>query len=193
MAAAECLVETPVSDEELIRQIRADDRPAFETLYDRYFPRVFGYVRQRMGNPADIEETVQETFINVFTAIDSFRGDAPFAAWVLGVARRTVAGRFKKKEHPTVPLDSGNDEDPNHELASTQVLDATPLQQYECSERMARINTAATEKLSADQRRMIELHHLQNYSVREIAQTLGRSEDAIKSNLYRARKLLLAS
>ena len=193
MAAADCLIEAPVSDEELIRRIRADDRPAFDILYDRYFPRVFGYVRQRMGNPADIEEAVQETFINVFTAIDSFRGDAPFAAWVLGVARRTVAGRFKKKEHPTVPLDCGNDEDPSHELASTQLLDATPLQQYECSERLARLDTAARERLSADQRQLIELHHLQDCSIREIAETLGRSEDAIKSNLYRARKLLLAS
>jgi RNA polymerase sigma-70 factor (ECF subfamily) len=193
MAAAECLVEAPVSDDELIRQIRQNDRSAFETLYDRYFPRVLGYVRRRISNPADIEEVVQETFINIFTAIDSFRGEAPFAAWVLGVARRTVAGRFKKKQHPMVPLDTTDGEDPSHDLASTQLLEPTPLQQYECTERLARLDSAARDKLSDDQRQLVELHHLQNCSVREIAESLGRSEDAIKSNLYRARKLLLAS
>jgi RNA polymerase sigma-70 factor (ECF subfamily) len=193
MAAAERLVETPISDEDLIQRLQANDRSAFEMLYERYFPRVYGYVRRRVGNPADVEEAVQETFINVFTAIDSFRGEAPFAAWVLGVARRTVAGRFKKKQHATVPLEDTDGEDPFNELASTQLLDPTPLQYYECAERLARLDAASREKLSADQRQLIELHHLQNCSVREIAEVLGRSEDAIKSNLYRARKLLLAS
>jgi len=125
--------------------------------------------------------------------LESFRGEAPFAAWVLGVARRTVAGRFKKKQHPVVPLDTADGDDPSYELAATQPLDPTPLQQYECAERLARLDTAAREKLSADQRKLIELHHFQHCSVREIAAQLGRSEDSIKSNLYRARKLLLAS
>jgi RNA polymerase sigma-70 factor (ECF subfamily) len=193
MAVAEWLVETPVSDEELIQRIRQNERSAFETLYDRYFPRVLGYVRRRIDNPADVEEAVQETFINVFTALDSFRGEAPFAAWILGVARRSVAGRFKKKRHPTVPIEDTDSKDPTHELASTQLLDPTPLQHYECSERLERLDAAAREKLTPDQRELIELHHVQNCSVREIAEILGRSEDAIKSNLYRARKLLLAS
>ena len=48
------------------------------------------------------------------------------------------------------------------------------------------------EKLPVLQRRLFELHHLEHRSISDIAQDLRKSEDAVKSNLYRARKALLA-
>ena len=192
MAAADSVVEEPLSDEELIERICGDDRAAFDLLYERYFPRVYGYVRRRLGNPADVEETVQEVFINVFSSLDSFRGDAPFAAWVVGVSRRTVASRFKKKQHVTVPLEDSEANLPDAQLATAVHGEPTPLEYYECTERIARMEAAAREEFSDDQWRLFALHHLEHRSVREIARVLDRSEDAVKSHLYRARKLLLA-
>jgi RNA polymerase sigma-70 factor (ECF subfamily) len=192
MAAADPVAEKPISDDELIEQICGNDLAAFDLLYERYFPRVYGYVKRRLSNPADAEETVQEIFINVFSCLDSFRGDAPFAAWVLGVSRRTVASRFKKKQHPMVSLEDSEDESPDARLAAALRGEPTPLEHYECTERVARMEAAAREQLSEDQWRLFSLHHLQHLSVREIARFLDRSEDAVKSHLYRARKLLLA-
>jgi DNA-directed RNA polymerase specialized sigma24 family protein len=48
------------------------------------------------------------------------------------------------------------------------------------------------ERLSPEQRQLVELHHLQHHSIEDIARDLHKTEDAVKSNLYRARKLLLA-
>ena len=56
---------------------------------------------------------------------------------------------------------------------------------------MGRIKAAA-EKLTPEQCQLIELHHLMDYSIQDLAESLHKTEDAIKSNLYRARKLLLA-
>ena len=192
MAAADSVVEEPLSDEELIERICDDDHAAFDLLYERYFPRVYGYVNRRLGNPADVEETVQEVFINVFSSLDSFRGDAPFAAWVVGVSRRTVASRFKKKQHVMVPLEDPDGGAPDTRLATALHGEPTPLEHYECTERIARMEAAAREELSEDQWRLFALHHLENRPLREIARVLDRSEDAVKSHLYRARKLLLA-
>ena len=192
MAAADLVAEKPISDDQLIERICGNDLAAFDLLYERYFPRVYGYVKRRLSNPADAEETVQEIFINVFSCLDSFRGDAPFAAWVLGVSRRTVASRFKKKRFPTVSFEDSEDELPDTRLAAALRGEPTPLEHYECSERVARMEAAAREQLSEDQWRLFSLHHLQDRSVREIARFLDRSEDAVKSHLYRARKLLLA-
>jgi len=192
MAAADPIVEEPISDEELIERICGDDLAAFDLLYERYFPRVYGYVKRRLSNPADAEETVQEVFINVFSSLDSFRGDAPFAAWVLGVSRLTVASRFKKKQHVTVSLEDAADDSADTRGATALRREPTPLEHYECRERIARMEAAAKEELSEDQWRLFSLHHLQHRSVREIARFLNRSEDAVKSHLYRARKLLLA-
>lgn len=189
MAAAETLERGSLTDNELIQNIKDGDEESFQILYDRYFRRVYHFVDKRLRNRADTEETVQEVFINVFSSIANYRGEAPFAAWVLGVSRRTVANRFKKKRHPTVPLDTEESEnlDPTRGLGRGP----TPLEVYEGEERARILEVAAREKLSPEQRTMFEMHHLDHQSISDIARATRKSVDAVKSNLYRARKLLL--
>ncbi len=178
-------------DTVLVDRLRDGDESAFSALYDRYFQRVYDFVDRRLGNRADTEETVQEVFINLFSCIHNFRGEAPFGAWVFGVTRRTIASRFKRKQHAMVPLveeDSGMS-DSHH---PTLRRDPDPLEAYEYQERLARMEAAARESLSEDQRTLFQLHHVENKSISQIARALRKSEDAVKSNLYRARKLLLA-
>jgi len=176
-------------DLELVRRVGAGDEDAFRTLYDRYFPRVYDFVQRRLRNRADTEETVQEVFINLFSSVASFRGDAPFGAWVFGVTRRTVASRFKRKQHPTVPL---GDDDTQEPVSPSLTRHPDPLEAYEGRERLERLAEIALHELTRDQRELFRLHHLQHHSIQAIARMLDKSEDSIKSNLYRARKRLLA-
>jgi RNA polymerase sigma-70 factor (ECF subfamily) len=178
-------------DEVLVKQMCGGDEGAFEELYQRYFPRIYRFVEKRLHNRADTEETVQEVFFNVFSSITSYRGDAPFAAWVFGLTRRTIAGRFKRKRHATVPL-VDDDQERNVPVGAPASADPTPFEAYEFQERLAQLDSAARTKLSSEQRTLFELHHLEHRSISEIAQVLDKSEDAVKSNLYRARKILLA-
>ena len=179
----------PISDAELIETINGGDRTSFAILYERYFRRVYSFVARRLSDRGDIEETVQEVFINVFSSLGSFRSEAPFAAWVFGVARRTVASRFKKKRHWTIPIESG---DEPQILAGSIQREPTPLEHYECRERMNRLQAVATHELSSNQLRLFVMHHLRHQSIQEIARVTNKSEDAVKSNLYRTRKRLLA-
>lgn len=179
---------SPVLDEILVDRVRSGDQGAFDELYRRYFPRVFHFVARRMRNRSDAEETVQEVFFNIFASIDSFRGEAPFGAWVFGLARRTVFSRFKKRMPLLVPL--GDDDADSAVHAATHEPD--PHQLYECGERLARLEGAVANELSDEQRQLFELHHLEHRSIQEIAGLLSKSEDAIKSHLYRARRVLLA-
>jgi len=177
------------SDVELIERVSSGDRASFSVLYERYFRRVYRFAGRRINNRADIEETVQEVFTNIFASLGSFRSDAPFAAWVFGVTRRTVANRFKKKRHPTVSIDL---EDESCLIGNAARREPTPLEHYECWERFNRLQTAADCDLSPIQRRLFEMHHLQHQSIREIARATNKSADAVKSDLYRARRTLLA-
>ena len=181
------------SDDQLIERILAGDEEAFSDLYDRYFTRVYRFVHRRLNNRADVEDTVQEVFIAVFSSLESFRGEAPFGAWVLGISRRTIAARFKRRRHATVPLE-GYHEDPGTIDVTMPMLqrEPTPLEVFEYGERVQQIEKNAAESLSPEQRRLFEMHHLSHRPIQEIAQALRKSEDAVKSNLYRARKLLLA-
>jgi len=176
-------------DAALVRRVIEGDEEAFRALYDRYFPRVYDFVQRRLGNRADTEETVQEVFISLLSSIGSYRGDAPFGAWVFGVTRRTVASRFKRKRHPTVPL--GDDDS---QAAGSPVLSRhpDPHEAYEVQERLEHMAEVAMQELTADQRDLFRLRHLEHHSIQDIARMLSKSEDAVKSNLYRTRKRLLA-
>jgi RNA polymerase sigma-70 factor (ECF subfamily) len=191
MAAADPRTELPVPDEMLVERILEGDTKPFEILYERYFPRVHRFVARRLRNRADTEETVQEVFINLFSSLRSFRGEAPFGAWVFGLTRRTIAARFKKKQHDTVPLASEEDEQVRSLLPSVR-READPLEAYECNERLGRLRSAARQDLSEEQWELFRLHHLENRSIQDIARDMSKTEDSVKSHLYRARKLLMA-
>ena len=185
---------TLASDEILVDRIRQGDRVAFDDIYDRYFKRIYAFLEKRLRNHADTEETTQEVFINVFASIDSFRGDAPFAAWIFGLTRRTLASRFKRKRHPTVPLGDEDQERAGSSMSTSTSPSMTPdpLANYEMSERAESLLHVLENDLSPDQRRVFEMHHLQSVPIIEIARKLSKTEDSVKSSLYRSRKLLLA-
>jgi len=180
------IVDDP--DRALVRRLVGGDESAFPALYERYFPRVYDFVQRRLHNKADTEETVQEVFINLLSSVESWRGDAPFGAWVFGVARRTVASRFKRKQHPMVPLSDDDSDVPNPSVSRAPC----PHEAYEAAERLEQLAGMVRDELSEDQRELFRLHHLQHHSIQHIARMLNKSEDAVKSNLYRARKRLLA-
>lgn len=178
-------------DETLVDRVRSGDRSAFDEIYGRYFKRVYAFLDKRLRNRADTEEATQEVFINIFSSLDSFRGEAPFAAWVFGLTRRTLAARFRRKRHPTVPLFEEDDDQSPSSLAANISDEPTPLDIYEMHERAAQLNHVLENELTEEQRQLFEMHHIQSVPIAEIAETLSKSEDSVKSNLYRTRKLLL--
>jgi len=125
-------------------------------------------------------------FFNIFSCLASYRAEAPFGAWVFGLTRRTLASRFKRKRTETVPLAEGDD------TGALYARDGDPHQAYECAERLGRMERTIREELSPEQWHLFRLHHLENRSIQEIACNAAKSEDAVKSHLYRTRKLLLA-
>lgn len=98
------------ADEErwLVERARSDP-DAFGALYDRYFPRVYAYVRRRVDRTQDAEDLVAETFLKAIAAIDGFawRHHASFAAWLFRIAHNLVAN-FRQRRLPdnVYPLDA---------------------------------------------------------------------------------------
>ena len=191
MAAPSAHTAAVLADEVLVQRLREGDREAFELLYERYFHRIFNFVGKRLRHREDTEETVQEVFINLFSSIHGYRGDAPFGAWVFGLTRRTIAGRFKRKRRDTLPLPD-EDGEFNVGLDGGSGPHPDPLLAYEANERLARLDAAMSEELTAEQRQLFLLHHLHDQSIAEIATRVEKSEDAVKSHLDRARTALLA-
>lgn len=173
------------ADLELVEAIRSGDPSAFEGLYRSYFRRVHAYAMRKLGDAAEAEDVTQEAFEAVLTGIGRFEGRSRLSVWVYGIARNLVNNRLRRRGgHRLVSLD-----DLPSELAPT---DPGPEAQAEARQSCARIQ-GAIESLPADQRRIFELRHERRLAIRKIAAIMERSEDAVKSSLYRTRRTLAAS
>jgi RNA polymerase sigma-70 factor (ECF subfamily) len=171
------------SDRELVDQILDGSREHFELLYETYFPRVYRFALKRLGDPAEAEDVAQEVFFTVFNALESFRFNSPLLVWIFGITRNTVNRRFRRVRPRIESLDGPDARElPAREAPTDQAVEAR---------RMLRLCEAAIENdLTPLQRRIFHLKHLRRQPIRSIALALGKSEDAIKANLYRMRRAI---
>ncbi len=173
------------SDDELVSQILGGDSQAFDLLYEAYFPRVYRFALSRLGDPAEAEDVAQEVFFTVFKVLGSFRGQSSLLVWIFGITRHTVIRRFRRVRPRLESLDAGNAREvPGREVPPDRTVDARRM--------LGRCEDVIQAELSPLQRRIFHLKHLRRQSIRSIAKSLGKSEDAIKANLYRMRRAIAA-
>ena len=171
------------SDSELIQQILSGSVEHFELLYRTYFPRVYRFALKRLRDPGEAEDVTQEVFFTVFNALPSFQGNSTLLVWIFGITRNTVNRRFRRARPRLESLDAPGARDAATPAVPTdQAVDARRL--------WRRCEEVIENELTPLQRRIFHLKHLRRQSIRTIAEALGKSEDAIKANLYRMRRAI---
>jgi len=172
------------SDEELVEQILGGDREAFDLLYRTYFDRVYRFALKRLGDSGEAEDVTQEVFITVFRVLDSWAGNSSLLVWIFGITRNTVNRRFRRPRPRVDDLEDAAASDiPSLAPGADHVVEARQV--------LERCDRVIAEKLTPLQRRIFHLKHLRHQPIRSIAVALGKSEDAVKANLYRMRNSLL--
>ncbi len=160
-------------------------------LFDRYYPRVLGFVRRR-GLPDPAEDLTQDVFLQVFQEIRSFRGQSSFESWLFAVAANVCRNEWRrqgmeKRDAPEIPLDVGDEPGaPRLELAAEQ---AAPDQAAFEQERRVALNRA-TLNLPPQMRNCLALRLDRELKYREIAVLLKISIDTVKAHLFQARQRL---
>src|SRR5437868_13953116 len=96
-------VSTVAYAEDLVRRVRANDPHAFDELYTRYSPRVFGYLFQRLnGNAEEAEYLTADVFTKVYEKIDGFQPQgAPLSAWVFRIAHNRLIDAVRRRPRAT--------------------------------------------------------------------------------------------
>jgi RNA polymerase sigma-70 factor (ECF subfamily) len=178
------------SEEQLIAAAKTGKKAPFGELCERHVKRVFCVAHRIMRNREDAEDAVQDCFLNAFVHLKDFDGRSRFATWLTRVAINAALMKLRKKRGiREVPMDEPN---PSPALGMHwEVEDAAPdpEETYRLHERK-RIVNAAISGLRPRVRRVVELHELQEHSVRETAQILGISTAAVKGRLFHARVTL---
>lgn len=169
------------SDRELVDQILAGSTEHFDMLYEAYFPRVFRFALKRLRDAGEAEDVTQEVFMTLLSALHSYKGDSSLIVWIFGITRNKVNRCFRGVRPRLESIDGGAAGEIASENASIE--DAVDAR------RILNLCEAAIENnLTPLQRHIFQLKHLRQQSIRSIAQALGKSEDAIKANLYRMRR-----
>ena len=175
------------SEAEIVRRVRDGDQTVFEYLYRAHSKRVFAVCLRIVGDPTEAEDLMQEVFLLLFRKIHTFRGDSAFSTWLHRLTVNLVLMNLRKKPAPVVSIESTSDAD---EGSASQCVDVGALD-LSLEGSLDRINLArCIALLPGGFRTMFVLHDIQGYEHHEIANILGISIGASKSQLHKARKRL---
>ena len=163
-------------DRTLIRRAQAQDKAAFEILYRRTVDKVYGLCLRMTGSAAEADDCVQEAFIQAWTKLDKFRGDASFGTWMHRVAVNAVLGRMRKSKREHDRIQAVGEIAP----APESIGDSSGLNDLE----------EAVNQLPSGARHVFVLHAVYGYSHEEAGEMLGIAAGTSKAQLHRAKRLL---
>ncbi|MBV8245162.1 MAG: sigma-70 family RNA polymerase sigma factor [Candidatus Eremiobacteraeota bacterium] len=158
-----------------------------ERAIEQYGKATYNFAFRLTRNEADARDLTQEAFVRVYRAWKSFVPGTSFLSWVYRIVTNLHRDELRRKKgrfHEEIPEDNAPQEfGGDRPLAVTPIDDLVDAQ---LSEPLSR----ALEMLSTDQRQVIVLADIEEYSYQEIAEIMGCSIGTVRSRLHRARALL---
>lgn len=168
----------PDADERLLVEAAQRDPSKFGELYERHFARVYAYVASRVPDRAAAEDVTADVFHRALAGLPRYewRG-APFAAWLIRIAANRLTDRTKS--------------------AAREVIGTADLPEAGVSPDVDHLDERArlfhlVDQLPRDQRTVILGRFVEQRSIREIAESLQRTEGAVKQLQFRALQNLRA-
>jgi RNA polymerase sigma-70 factor, ECF subfamily len=168
-------------DAALIAATLAGDSAAFGRLVGLYQDRLYNSLLRVTGSAEDAGDIVQDTFVQAYVKLDSFRGASAFYTWLYRIAFN-LAMSHRRRERITVSLDGMK------ENLGSQPLDGqpSPAAQIERNEQIEMVHAALAE-LSDEYRAILVLREIDGYRYEEIAEILELPIGTVRSRLFRAR------
>lgn len=170
------------TDPQLIRDCQQGDQTAFAELVDRHQAFVYAYLRARLTQAADADDMTQDVFLRFYLARARCDSESLIRPWLLGIARNRLRefarGCHRRKEVAWTELCL--------DLETQEAIDDGPFTE------IRRHVPECLSTLGPSARQAIESHYAGRQKLTEIAQTLARSEGAVKLLLHRARLALRA-
>ncbi|NNM95342.1 MAG: RNA polymerase sigma factor [Bacteroidia bacterium] len=172
-----------------IEALKANDEDAFRNLIELYGKAVFNLCLNIVANAEEAEDQAQETFIEAWNSIGSFRQDSEIKTWLYRIAMNKCYDflrRMKRKKRFSVMQPLLNRDEEPIELPSNFQHPGITLENKESAQALF----AALETLPDNQQSAFVLYEMEGMDYRQIAQTLDVSVSSVEALLFRARKEL---
>lgn len=176
----------PPLDEASLRRVRAREAGAMEDFFEHYFDRVHDYLRRMFQDPADADDTLQETFLRVSRNLERIEPERDPTGWVFRIATNAMHDHWRASTRGARGLESDFDSAWNT---------APPDPAENAQERLEREEDAALvqralDRLSAADREIVLLRDYEELSTAEIGVSLGLAPDAVRQRHSRAVRRL---
>lgn len=172
-----------------MKELQAGAPGAFDRFVDLYRPRIFSFSYAMCGHRQDAEDVAQETLLQAFRKLNTLRAPEALNTWLFRIARNACLLKHRKSkfapEHE-LPLDEfmpRREGEPAAEIPDWSRLPDEALLNAEVGEQLRRAIAALPPKY----RMVLLLRDVQQLSTAEVARVVGASEDAVKTQLHRAR------
>ena len=175
------MVPSSLTDAEIVQRVRAGDRGLFEILMRRHNQRVYRTIRAVLKDEAEVEDAMQQAYINAFRHLHQFEERAKFSTWLTRIALNEAFHRRKSWQ---------NDRKDDQSVMDTITSPAADPERQAYSEELRRVLESAVDTLPDGYRAVFMLRDVEGLSTAEAAEGLGLSDEAVKTRLHRARAMI---
>lgn len=172
-------------DAELLKLSANGSTSDFEAFVERHEAPVLRYIRALVHDDMAAADVFQETFVAAWRNAASFQGEHSARAWVIAIARNAAHRQFRRKAGEPAQTESF---DELAELAGWGHSDRI-AERFEATE----LVRTALGRLQAEDREVLLLRDVEEYSGEDVARMLGLTLPAMKSRLHRARLRFMAA
>lgn len=165
---------------DLVGKAKQGDVRAFQQLYNLFGKNIYNFIYRMTGSKEDAEDLAQETFVKAYSDLKNLRDDSRFKSWLFSIARNEVYQRARRRGFKVKSLDD------NEEVIQIRSEEKTPEEFYLHGELNDMVQSAL-DSLPMKLKTVLIMAAIQNQSYQEIAETVGRSLAAVKTDIHRAR------
>jgi RNA polymerase sigma-70 factor (ECF subfamily) len=173
-----------LSDQAIVDRVRAGDTAVYEILVRRHNQRLYRTIRAILRSDRDVEDVMQQAYVDAYLHLDQFRGQAQFATWLTRIA----VNRAIRAGHGDRRLDLVSN-DVDLALAHTPAAGLDPERSMYGHE-LKDVLQAVIDELPDPFRVVFVLREVEGLSTADTAASLSINEDTVKTRLHRAKRLL---
>ncbi len=144
-----------------------NDFTAFNTLYERIAPKLYGYTLKKVGDPERANEIIQNTFLKIHTHRAKFDPEKSFNTWAFSITNHQIIDYYRKKKLDTREFDEQLHTPPD---LFPDPVDITPF----------------LKKLTQLEKETVILRYTKEWDFIDIAQKLGKTESAVRKMVSRS-------
>ena len=168
-----------LSDEELVKLfIETNKDVYFEYLYDRYADKVYRKCLSFVKDPAKAEDFTHDIFLKLVLSLNSYKEHAKFSTWLYSITYNFCVDKVRTaKKVQEVELDDNFDSIDDSDDSDLKEIEAQRLRD-------------TLREVSPDERAILLMKYQDDFSIKEIADTFGLTESAVKMRLKRTKEKL---